>query len=75
MTLAAAPSTTQEEQGREHKYDELAQVVHPPRRPDEITGAINLRVFVGSTQLRFAFDVATMKVSRLRLDPGGVEGV
>ena len=40
VTLAAAPSTTQEEQGREHKYDELAQAVHPPRRPDEITGAI-----------------------------------
>ena len=36
---------------------------------DEITGALNLRVLVEGAQLRFAFNVAKMKMSRLRLHP------
>jgi hypothetical protein len=34
---------------------------------DEITGALTLRVFVEGAQLRFAFDLANLKVSGLRL--------
>ena len=39
-TIVAEASTTQERQGLEHNSDQTAQVLQPPRRPDEITGAM-----------------------------------
>jgi hypothetical protein len=42
---------------------------------DEITGALNLHVLVKGAQLRFAFSVANMKMSRLRLHSPRADGV
>jgi hypothetical protein len=41
---------------------------------DEITAALTLRLFVEGGQLRFAFDVANMKIAGLRLQPRLPEG-